>query len=174
GKRRVDALRIEFDRFGSFEDGLSATRQERSDAAARPATLAAGAGVAGSLLVVLVFTGYLTRTIVQPVRRAAAIAGRLAAGELADECSVGARLEPASAGVVAAVLRTGRAAQRENVDRDLGPVARARQQGIRSAVAGPVVVEGRLWGVMAAGWRGSARLSPEVEGRLGQFTDLVA
>src|SRR5439155_5564972 len=78
GKRRVDALRIEFDRFGSFEDGLSATRQERSDAAARRATLAAGAGVAGSLLVVLVFTGYLTRTIVQPVRRAAAMAGRLA------------------------------------------------------------------------------------------------
>src|SRR5207244_1830747 len=82
GKRRVDALQVEFDRFGSFEDMLAAARQERSRAVADRATFAAAAGVAGSILLVLLFTGYLTRTIVRPVRRAAAMAGLLAAGDL--------------------------------------------------------------------------------------------
>src|SRR6266536_5655924 len=40
------------------------------------------AGLAGSILLVLIFTGYLTRVVVLPVRRAARMAGSLAGGDL--------------------------------------------------------------------------------------------
>jgi signal transduction histidine kinase len=82
GKRRMDALRAEFDRFVASERGLAAARQRRSDAATRRAIVAAAAGLGGSILLIVVFAGYLTRAIVQPVRRAAAMAGRLAGGDL--------------------------------------------------------------------------------------------
>jgi CHASE3 domain sensor protein/GAF domain-containing protein len=271
GKRRVDALRIEFDRFAAFEDNLAARRQERSGAAARRATLAATAGITGSVLLVLLFTGYLTRTIVRPVRRAAAMAGRLAAGDLAvrlpetgaaeigalerafntmgssletshndlrllveeqaalrrvatlvartvsptevfeavageagrllgapftrllryepdgtativagrsepgEEIRVGARLTLEGEHVVASVLHTGRTARMETFEGAPGSLAaRTRKLGLRSAVAGPIVVEGRLWGAMIAAWRQPGALPADAEGRLAQFTELVA
>jgi len=43
------------------------------------ALIGAGAGVAGSVVLILLFTGYLTRMIVRPLRRAALMADRLAA-----------------------------------------------------------------------------------------------
>jgi signal transduction histidine kinase len=78
----MDALRAEFDRFVASERGLAAARQRRSDAATRRAIVAAAAGLGGSILLIVLFAGYLTRAIVQPVRRAAAMAGRLAGGDL--------------------------------------------------------------------------------------------
>jgi len=107
----------------------------------------------------------------EPDGTATVLAGR---GELGGPVPVGATWTLDSRGVAATVLRTGRAARLENVERALGAAALARQPGLRSAVAGPIVVEGRLWGVMAAGWTESGRLSAEVEGRLAQFTELVA
>jgi signal transduction histidine kinase len=82
GKRRIDAIRAEFDRFVATEHGLAVARQQRSEAAARRAIVAAVGGLAGSMLLIAVFAGYLTRAIVQPVRQAAAMAGRLASGDL--------------------------------------------------------------------------------------------
>ena len=82
GRRRMDALRAEFDRFVASERGLAAARQRRSDAATRRAIVAAAAGLGGSILLIVLFAGYLTRAIVQPVRRAAAMASRLAGGDL--------------------------------------------------------------------------------------------
>jgi len=82
GRRRVDAIRAEFDSFVTTERGLAATRQRRSDAAARRAIVAAAGGLAGSIILVVLFAGYLTGAIVQPVHRAADMAGRLAAGDL--------------------------------------------------------------------------------------------
>jgi len=46
------------------------------------AIVAAAVGLAGSILLIIVFAGYLTGAIVQPIRRAAAMAGRLADGDL--------------------------------------------------------------------------------------------
>jgi signal transduction histidine kinase len=71
------------------------------------------------------------------------------------------------------VWRTGHAARLETFD---GPPAAAlgRRLGVRSAVGGPIVVEGRTWGAIAAGWTGTGRLPPGAEGRLAQFTELVA
>jgi signal transduction histidine kinase len=82
GKRRVDAIRTEFGRFIATEQDLAMGRQQRSDAAAGRAIGVAAAGLAVSVLLVLIFTGYLTSAIVQPLRQAAAMAGRLAGGDL--------------------------------------------------------------------------------------------
>lgn len=83
GKRRVDALRVDFDDFAAVERDLAATSQEGATTAARRAIASASAGVAGSILLVVVFAGYLARAIVLPVRRAAGMAGWLAGGDLA-------------------------------------------------------------------------------------------
>ena len=82
GKRRMDTIRAEFDRFLVAERGLAAARERRSDAAAQRAVAAAAIGLGGSILLIVLFAGYLTRAIVQPVRRTAAMADRLAAGNL--------------------------------------------------------------------------------------------
>jgi signal transduction histidine kinase len=100
GRRRVDAIRAEFDRFVETERGLVAARQQRSDAAARRAAVAAAGGLAGSIVLIVVFAGYLTGAIVQPVRRAAAMAGRLAGGDL------GARMPERGVGEIGVLERS--------------------------------------------------------------------
>ena len=82
GGRRTDAIRTEFDQFVTTERGLAAERQERSDIDAGRAIMAAATGLAGSILLIVLFAGYLTRAIVKPVRAVAAMAGRLAGGDL--------------------------------------------------------------------------------------------
>jgi signal transduction histidine kinase len=82
GLRRMDAIRDQFTGFLVAERGLAMARERRSDAAAARAIAAAAVGLGGSILLIAVFAGYLTRAIVQPVRRTAAMADRLAAGDL--------------------------------------------------------------------------------------------
>ena len=82
GRRRTDAIRTEFDQFVATEQQLAAAREQRSDAVASHAIIAAAAGLAGSILLIVLFAGYLTRAIVRPVREAATMAGRLAHGDL--------------------------------------------------------------------------------------------
>src|SRR6202042_3549217 len=56
-----------------------------------------------------------------------------------------------------------------------GPLGVAAQDtGIRSAVASPIIVEGRLWGMMGAGSSIGKSLPPDSEARLASFTELVA
>ena len=69
---------------------------------------------------------------------------------------------------LASVQATGRAARR---DTDDPPVT--APEGVRGAVASPIVVEGRLWGAIAAGSR-RGRLPADTEQRLADFTELVA
>ena len=83
GKRRVDELRVEFDRFVDAERRLFTTREDDADAEARRAVIVAAAGLVGSVLLILLLGGYLVRVLTLPVRRAAAMAGRLAGGDLA-------------------------------------------------------------------------------------------
>ncbi len=82
GSRRVDAIRAEFDRFIAAERGIFDARSAHADADARRAVAVASAGLAGSVLLIILSGAYLTRAIVLPVRRAAAMAGRLAGGDL--------------------------------------------------------------------------------------------
>jgi signal transduction histidine kinase len=74
--------RTELDQFVTTERGLAAERQERSDIVAGRAIMAAATGLAGSILLIVLFAGYLTRAIVKPIRAVAAMAGRLAGGDL--------------------------------------------------------------------------------------------
>ncbi|MCW2507705.1 MAG: Histidine kinase [Modestobacter sp.] len=82
GKRRIDAIRTDFDRFVAAEQDLAGARQLRSEAADHRAVVVAAGGLAGSILLIVVFGGYLSKAIVRPVRRAATMARRLAGGEL--------------------------------------------------------------------------------------------
>jgi signal transduction histidine kinase len=73
------------------------------------------------------------------------------------------------------VLNTGHSARIDNYADATGPLAEdVRDEGIRSAVASPINVEGRLWGLMAAGSSQEPPLPPDTEERLARFTELVA
>jgi signal transduction histidine kinase len=82
GKQRMDVIRAEFDTFMTNERDLAVVRQAGSDLDANHAVFAAGLGLAGSILLIVLFAVYLTRAIARPVRSAAAMAGRLAEGDL--------------------------------------------------------------------------------------------
>jgi signal transduction histidine kinase len=82
GKRRVDAMRADFDRLFVAEARAFAKWDGRLDAAARRAIAVAVAGLAGGIALIALYAGYLTRAIVRPVRRAARMADRLAGGDL--------------------------------------------------------------------------------------------
>jgi signal transduction histidine kinase len=271
GKRRIDRLRTDFDEFAAVERDLAATTQEAARAAARRAIVAAAAGVVGSIILVMLFTAYLTRGIVRPVRQAAAMAARLAGGDLAVrmpetgpgeigglerafntmagslessrqelhqileeqaalrrvatlvakgvsptkvfaavaeevgrllgapstrllryeadrtacvvaawsetgiDIPVGSRLPLEGDNVAGSVLRTGHVARMDSFEDAPGPLAaQLRKLGIRSAVGAPIVVEDRLWGAMIADWMQPEPLPGGTEGRLAEFTGLVA
>jgi signal transduction histidine kinase len=83
GKRRVDALRNRFERFMAVESQIFEAGQDRAGASAHWALVAATVSVAGSIALILLSGGYLVRSVVRPVRRASAMAGRVAGGDLA-------------------------------------------------------------------------------------------
>src|SRR5690349_24154753 len=75
-------------------------------------------------------------------------------------------------GLTATVRRTGRAARVDDY-RDIPGGDPYLREGLRSAVALPIHVDGRLWGAIAVG-SAQAPLPPDTEQRMTQFTDLVA
>jgi signal transduction histidine kinase len=96
-------------------------------------------------------------------------------GELARDLPVGTRYPLQSDEPAAFVLRTGRAARIESYADAYGVVPEIiLQLGLRYGVTGPIVVEGRLWGLIGASWTEPGRLPMGIEGRLTQFTELVA
>jgi signal transduction histidine kinase len=98
-----------------------------------------------------------------------------ASGRTDDRFPVGRRLAPGWKNLGRMVAQTGRSARVDSVAdaSGLGGVT-ARQTGVRSAVGTPVIVEGRLWGVMAAGSTLEQLLPADTEARLASFTELVA
>jgi signal transduction histidine kinase/CHASE3 domain sensor protein/uncharacterized protein YoaH (UPF0181 family) len=270
GKRRVDALREGLNSFRESERARLSARDADVDEAARRAMAAAAVGVAGSIVLIILFSGYLTRVIVRPLRGAALMANRLAGGDLSarlhetdvgeigalersfnvmagsleasrDELAsllaeqaalrrvatlvargaasaevfavtaaevrgllgtnatalcryepdatvavlaletdadlgvrVGARIALEGENAMGAVLRTGRAARQECLEPATGTlVGIAHKGGIGTSVAAPIMVEGRLWGVVLVSSRGRA-LPADTEQRLGDFGELVA
>jgi signal transduction histidine kinase len=89
---------------------------------------------------------------------------------------VGSRLTLGGKNLGTIVFETGRPARVDGyADTSSGPLGvAAREAGIRSAVATPIMVEGRLWGVIWAGWTGEQPLRPDTEARLDSFTELLA
>jgi signal transduction histidine kinase len=74
------------------------------------------------------------------------------------------------------VFETGRPARIDRyAESSSGPHSAApREAGIRSAVGSPIIVEGRLWGVIFAGSTLEQPLPPDTEAQLAGFTELVA
>ncbi len=76
-------------------------------------------------------------------------------------------------GILDQVLATGRPGRVDDYALLSGPLAVALHgAGIRSAAAGPIVVDGRTWGAMAVG--SGELLPPGTEYRVTQFSELVS
>jgi PAS domain S-box-containing protein len=92
-----------------------------------------------------------------------------------DPPPLGTRFHLEGENVVSAVLRTRKASRLDDWTNASGAVAdMARSLRIRSTVASPIVVEGRLWGTMIAATSQSEPLPAGTESRLGAFTEMVA
>src|SRR5947209_14385627 len=76
------------------------------------------------------------------------------------------------AGLTATVRRTGRAARVDDY-RDVPGGEPYLREGLRSAIALPIHVDGRLWGAIAVG-SGQGPLPLDTEQRMTEFTDMVA
>jgi signal transduction histidine kinase len=88
---------------------------------------------------------------------------------------VGSRAGLDGRGLLGRILRTGRPVRLENFDEAGGAVAeQMRSIGVRSAVAGPVVLGGRIWGALSAAWARGVPLPPGAEDRVADFAELVS
>jgi signal transduction histidine kinase/putative methionine-R-sulfoxide reductase with GAF domain len=85
----------------------------------------------------------------------------------------GVRWPTAGTNVAWIVLQTGRAARIDDFSAATDPIGvAAREAGYKSAVGSPIVVDGRLWGLISAS--STEGLPPGTESRLASFTELVA
>jgi len=87
GKARVDEIRRQFDAYETTESVILANDVSNSNAASKRAVIAGLVGIIGSVALLAAFGVYLGLSIVRPVRRAAVLAGRVAAGDLSARIS---------------------------------------------------------------------------------------
>jgi signal transduction histidine kinase len=89
---------------------------------------------------------------------------------------VGSRWSLGGKNIVTLVFETGRPARVDGYADASGPLgAFAAERGVRSAAGTPVIVEGRLWGLVVVGSRSAEKPLPaDAEARLASFTELVA
>jgi GAF domain-containing protein len=88
---------------------------------------------------------------------------------------IGSRWPHYDKGAIAAVRQTGRPARMENYEHLTGEMAAVfRAADVHSAVASPIVVEGRLWGAMVIHSAPHESFPEGTEARLTDFTELVA
>ena len=73
------------------------------------------------------------------------------------------------------VQRTGRPARIDSYDNVAGPIAaRVRAEGVRAAVAVPIIVDGRMWGLAAVGSVRPGPMPADTEVHIGRFAELIA
>jgi signal transduction histidine kinase len=82
GKVMFDDIRSDFSTLEQAEQRVAAERDDRASENANKATIAAIAGLGGTVVLVGFFATYLSRAIVRPVRQASVMAHRLASGDL--------------------------------------------------------------------------------------------
>jgi GAF domain-containing protein len=91
------------------------------------------------------------------------------------EFTVGSQWRLDGPSVAATVLDTGRAARVDDYTKLPGAVAAAaRQSGLRATVGVPILVDGRLWGVIIVTALDDEPLPPDLDDRLRDFAELVA
>jgi signal transduction histidine kinase len=85
------------------------------------------------------------------------------------------RFELPAGSVAEQVLSTGQPASM-HLDEVGDPEVAAMygDYGVRSALAAPIFVGGRLWGVMITAWAGERPRAERIEARMSEFTELVA
>ena len=97
-------------------------------------------------------------------------------GRAVDRFPVGTRRPLGGYNLGTLVFETGRSVRvdgyADSTSGALGNVV--REAALRSAVGTPIIVEGRLWGLIAAGSSLEQPLPPDTEARLASFTELVA
>jgi len=94
---------------------------------------------------------------------------------LSDDLAVGSSWTLEGDNVTALVARTGRPTRIENFADASGPIAQtAYEAGVRSAVGTPIIVNGRVWGLVGVGSSSGPPLPADVETRLASFTEIVA
>ena len=82
GQVKFDDIRWDFNTLEQTEQRVAAERDDRARENANQATIAAIAGLGGTVVLVGFFASYLSRAIVRPVRQASVTAHRLASGDL--------------------------------------------------------------------------------------------
>jgi signal transduction histidine kinase len=88
---------------------------------------------------------------------------------------VGARAPLEGDNIIGRVFHTQQSARIDDYSSATGQVAEnVRSIGVRAAVGVPVLVGGRVWGVMAVGSSQPEPLPADTEMRIGAFTELVA
>ena len=96
-------------------------------------------------------------------------------GEPDTAVPVGTHLTPGDHGLTSTVRRTARPARIDDCAPATAPSpSSVGERGIRGAVGTPIVVEGRLWGVMIAASPRPGPLPAGTEERIGRFTELAA
>ena len=103
------------------------------------------------------------------------VTGVAAWGRVPVELAVGTRFDLDGLSIARGVKQTGGPVRVDSFGADPGAIAReARAVGIRSSVGCPIVVGGRLWGVIAASTRREEPFPPGTEAQIAEFTELVA
>src|SRR4051812_14016518 len=94
---------------------------------------------------------------------------------VADRFPAGSRWALGGHNVSTLVAATGRPARVDNFGGSPGDLSAAiREQGLRSAIGAPIVVEGRTWGMITGSSTRDEPLPADTEARLASFTSLVA
>jgi signal transduction histidine kinase len=96
-------------------------------------------------------------------------------GSPADGFPAGSNLRLDGESVRGRVFRTGRPARIDNYDQISGPLGQtARELGMRSSVGVPIIVNDRMWGVMAVSSTTMPRYPADTEVRLAAFMELLS
>jgi GAF domain-containing protein len=103
------------------------------------------------------------------------IAVLAASGTTVDHFPVGRRWSLGGKNLATIVFETGRPGRIDGYADAFGPLGvTGRELGICSSAGTPIIVEGRVWGVVIAGSTVEQALPADLEARLGSFTELVA
>jgi signal transduction histidine kinase len=95
--------------------------------------------------------------------------------ELLAKWPAGTRTPVEGDNLASAVLNTGQPARMDDYEIATGPIAaRVRELGVRATVGVPIIIDGRVWGLMAVGSVTPGPMPADTEARMSDFAELVA
>ncbi len=96
-------------------------------------------------------------------------------GKDVDRMPPGTNVVWPTGSVTELVLRTGRPARLDDYAPLRGPIAATlRDEGVRCAAGGPIIVDGRTWGAMVVASESAENLPVGSDDRVARFTELVS